>query len=116
MLNLNALKMLIVFYFKPKPVFLCTAEASQQTPQAVRVCTVCARARCTVCVCAERLVAFRVNMHATCARAPRTHSVSGCSPVCVRLCVHVTVLENDINNVPRSVQNIKQVLTCMLRF
>lgn len=53
MLNLNALKMLIVFYFKPKPVFLCTAEASQQTPQAVRVCMVCARARCTVCVCVQ---------------------------------------------------------------
>ena len=32
------------------------------------------------------------------------------------MCVHVIVLENDIHNVPLSVQNIKQVLACMLKF
>lgn len=83
----------------------------------MRVYIQCVHVRGVLCVCTERLVEFSVSMHVTCARALRTYSVSGCSLVSVfRLCVHVTVLENDISNVPRSVQNIKQVLTCMLQF
>ena len=41
---------------------------------------------------------------------------SGACAQYVCKCVHVTVLENDILNVPLSVPNIKQVLTCMLKF
>lgn len=81
------------------------------------MCVHCVHVHSVLCVCTERLAEFSVSMHATCARALRTYSVSGCSLVCVfRLCVHVTVLEDDISSVPRSVQNIKQVLTCRLQF
>ena len=104
--------MLIVSYFKPKPVFLCSGEVPQHVPP--------------VGVCARRVhVSKALAVHAVPCGLRCVRSCGLCTGrvwvQCVRrvcVCVRVTALQNDISNVnvPRSVQNIEQVLTCVLKF
>lgn len=63
------------------------------------------------CLCVQNAcVVWRVRVQ----YALRVQSGACAQYVCK--CVHATLLENDIHNVPLSGEKIKQVLTCMLKF
>ena len=68
-------------------------------------------------VCSVLFVCTKCLCGLACASAVCTEQVqSGACAQYVCKCVHVTALENDIHNVTLSGENIKQVLTCMLKF